>query len=273
MASQTQSIANYAYDHVRSKIMKEDMAFTDSAPQPGDQLPSFDLPTPSGEKVSSSELLSDKPLLLITGSLTCPMTKSSAPLIKRSYQEFGSRVSFVLLHVREAHPGEHRDQPHAETQKVEHARRLQERDHFPFPIAVDTLDGTIHRQLDGKPNSVWLADRDGGIVYRGLWAGDEKGLRQALEAASVGRKPEESESTRRLAPMAMGIGVMQESIRESGSRAQHDLIKAAPPMAAMAWIADQFQALSPKRRGFAAMGALGAGIIGLAAVAARTIRR
>lgn len=273
MAYQTQSMAKYAYDHVHSKVLMEDMAFTDSAPRPGNRLPDFELPTPTGETISSAELRNEKPLLLIIGSLTCPMTKSSAPLMKQLHQEFGSRISFVLLHVREAHPGEHRDQPHSESKKLEHATRLQERDQFAFPIAVDSPEGTIHRQLDGKPNSIWLADQDGSILYRGLWAGDEKGLRQALEAAAEGRKPEESESNRRLVPMAMGIGVMQESIREAGSRAQRDLIKSAPPMAAMAWIADQFRSLSPKGRGFAAMGTLGVGIIGLAAVAVRTIRR
>lgn len=212
-------------------------------------------------------------MLLVTGSLTCPMTKSSMPMLKRLHDEYGDRIPFVLLHVREAHPGEHRDQPHSLNEKMVHARRLQERDNPPFPIAVDSPEGTVHRQLDGKPNSAWLAERDGTIIYRALWAGDEAGLDQAIAAAAQGKRPSYAESTRKLAPMAKGIGVMQESIREAGPRAQRDLLRAAPPMAAMSWIADRFRPLPPKWRGFAAMGTLGLVVAGGAAATVRAFHR
>ncbi len=121
---------------------------------------------------------------------------------------------------------------------MESARELRDRDDLPFTIAVDNPDGSIHRRLDKKPNAAWLTDNEGRIAYRSLWAADESGLRQALEAVSAGQIPEEKESTERLVPMAMGIGEMQATIRRSGPRAQKDLLKAAPPMAMMAWIAD-----------------------------------
>ena len=34
------------------------------------------------------------------------MTASAGPVLKRLYQEFGDRVAFGTLYVREAHPGE-----------------------------------------------------------------------------------------------------------------------------------------------------------------------
>lgn len=273
MATQTQVRSDYSYDHVRSSTMMEDMSFKDDAPNPGDRFPSFELPTAGGRRISSAELLEQSPVLLVTGSLTCPMTKSSAPLLNRLHDEYGDRVQIVLLHVREAHPGERCDQPHSSDAKMEHARRLQQREGFAFPVVVDDPSGTLHQQLDGKPNSAWLADRNGRIVYRALWAGDEAGLRQALEAAARGQRPASVESTRRLVPMAKGIGVMQESLREAGPRAQRDLLKAAPPMAAMAWIADRLRPLSPKWRGFAAMGTLGLVLTGTATAAVRSLRR
>lgn len=264
---------DYSYDHVRSNTLKGDMAFRPSAPKPGDRMPAFALPTTDGKRLSSDELLGEMPMLLVTGSLTCPMTRSSAPMLKELHAEFGDRVRMVLLNVREAHPGEHREQPHSVEAKMEHARELKLREAFPFTVLVDDVSGSVHRSLDKKPNSAWLVDRNGIIVYRALWAGDESGLRQALKAAARGESPAGRESTRKLAPMAEGIGVMQETLREAGPRAQRDLIKAAPPMAALGWIADRFRPLPPRSRGYAAMGVLGLLTVGAGVATVRAIRR
>ena len=273
MSSQTLRTHNYSYDHVQSKTLMSDFAFGSEAPVPGDPFPEFNLPTVDGGELSSEDLKRKGPFLLVPGSSTCPMTKSSNPLLRRLHAEFGDRVSMVLLHVREAHPGEQRKQPHSFEEKMQRAVRLKERDDLPFPVIVDDTEGTLHRKLDGKPNSAWLVSGDGRVIYRALWAGDETGLRQALEAAARGVTPKQPESRRRLAPMAKGIGVMQESIREAGPQAQRDVIKAAPPMAAMAWLADKFQPLSPKWRGFAAMAGLGVLTAGAAAGVTRALRR
>lgn len=273
MVSQTLPTDNYTYDHVRPKTLISDFAFGSEAPAPGEPFPEFNLPTAAGGELSSEDLRRKGPFLLVPGSTTCPMTKSSNPFLKRMHAEFGDKVSIVLLHVREAHPGEQRKQPHSLEEKIQHAVGLKERDNLPFPVVVDDAEGTLHRKLDGKPNSAWLVSGDGTIIYRALWVGDEIGLQQALEAAARGVAPKQSESRRRLAPMAKGIGVMQESIREAGPQAQRDLIKAAPPMAAMAWVADKLQPLSPKWRGFAAMASLGVLIAGAATGVTRTLRR
>ena len=273
MTAQTQSTSNYSYDHVRSQTLMSDFAFSSDAPRPGDGFPHFDLPTTEGGRVSADDLLQNGPFLLVPGSLTCPMTKSSNPMLKQLHARFGAQVNFVQLHVREAHPGEHRDQPHSFEEKKRHASLLKERDDLPFPVAVDDQEGSVHRQLDGKPNSAWLVGRDGTLIYRALWAGDEAGLTQALNAAARDELPPQQESHRRLGPMAKGIGVMQETIREAGPKAQQDLIKAAPPMAAMARIADKFQPLSPKWRGFTAMASLGLLTAGTVAGIARAFRR
>lgn len=189
MATKTAAPREYNYKHVRAETFLEDMSFRREAPSPGDGLPHFELPTTEGTMLSSQALLRKGPLLLVTGSLTCPMTKSSAPMLNRLHSEFGDRVQMALLHVREAHPGENWDQPHTSETKIEHAHRLKERYNFTFPVLVDDPDGSVHLQLDGKPNSAWLANSEGRIVYRALWAGDETGLRQALEAASCGQRP------------------------------------------------------------------------------------
>ncbi len=253
----------YLYDHVTPKVLMEDMAFGEDAPRPGDRLPEFDLPSVDGEHVRSADLVGKRPVLLVTGSYSCPMTASSDPLLKELYEEFRSDIDFVMVHVREAHPGERREQPRSMEEKIEHARALKARDQLPWPIAVDEPDGRLHRALDEKPNAVWLADRNGFIVYRGLWAGDETSLAQALHSVARGELPKRQESVRRVGPMAMGLGKMREMTRESGPRAQRDLWRSAPPMAAVAWLADLYRPLPPKWRTFAALATIGVAIAAL----------
>ncbi|HEV7268005.1 MAG TPA: hypothetical protein VGN83_24335 [Falsiroseomonas sp.] len=271
-ASQTaaQRAGEYLYEHVTPSVFMEDMAFRDGTPGPGGRLPEIDLPTAEGGRFRSRELVErGRPMLLVTGSYTCPMTASSNPMLKRLHARFGDHVEFVLLHAREAHPGERFDQVDEAEQKRQHARALKERDGLPWSVAVDDPSGTVHRVLDGKPNAAWLTDGSGGIVFRSLWAGDERGMTQALEAVANGERPLEAVSNRRMVPMAKGVGMMRESARRAGPRAGADLWRAAPPMALLAWVADLYRPLPPQWRTAAAVATLGVGV----AIAAALISR
>lgn len=201
------------------------------------------------------------------------MTASSDPILKKLHARFGSEIEFVTLYVREAHPGEHYDQARVAEEKREAARALQQRDRLPWTVAVDDPDGSLHRRLDEKPNAAYLADETGTVVFRSLWAGDERGLTQALEAVARGERPREQESTRRLVPMARGVGMMREMTRRAGPRAQQDLWQAAPPMGVMAWLADRYRPLPPVWRTAAAVATMGVGAAVLATFVARTTSR
>ena len=209
----------YAYEHVSSEILSEDMQFGEGAPKPGERLPEFDLPTAGGGQLKTSDL-AGRPILLVTGSFTCPMTASSDPILKEFHAKFGSIIEFITLYVREAHPGEHHDQAGVGEEKRAAARALKSRDQLPWTVAVDDPDGSVHRRLDEKPNAAYLTDWSGTIVFRSLWAGDQRGLARALEAVAKGERPPEEESTRRLVPMARGVGTMREMTRRAGPRAR-----------------------------------------------------
>jgi hypothetical protein len=255
---------DYLYDHVTSKVLGEDLDFGDDAPGPGDRLPDFDLPTATGERVRSADFVGHEPLLLVFGSVTCPMTASSVPSLKRLYTRFGNRIVFLMVYVREAHPGENLPQPRTLEQKLEHARTLMKRDDIPWPIAVDDPEGRLHRAMDSKPNAAFLIDRGGQIVFRALWAGDERALRGALEAVAQGERPPRPESRRRFVPMAKGMGQMREVLHQAGPRAERDIWRAAPPMGVTAWTASLFRPLPPHWRTVAALAsfALACGAVG-----------
>src|SRR5919197_420049 len=105
------------------------------------------------------------------------MTASAVPALKQLYAEFGDRMAFAVLYVREAHPGERYPQPRSFEQKLEHARAFKRREQLPWPVAVDDLEGSLHRALDAKPNAFYLMDADGNVAFRSLWSNDERTVR------------------------------------------------------------------------------------------------
>lgn len=262
----------YLYSHASPRTVIHDMAFGRGVPGPGDRLPEIDLPAAEAPAFRSAELVArGQPMLLVTGSLTCPMTASSNPMLKRLHARFGERVAFVTLAVREAFPGAQYQQADAWEEKRRHARELKQRDALPWTVVVDDPSGTLHRQLDEKPNAVWLTDESGVIVYRGLWAGDEAGLEQALEAVAAGVRPRYAISNRRIGPMAEAIGQLRDIARRTGAGSEAEFWRAAPPMALLGWLADLFRPLPPKWRTASAAATLGVGLAVAATALARAL--
>ncbi len=128
---------------------------------------------------------------------------------------------------------------------------------IPWPVAVDDIDGTLHRALDGKPNAAFLADREGKVVFRAHWARDEGALRRALESVSRGESPAKRESRAMLLPVARAMGHVHRVMRIAGPQAQRDLLLAGTAMALAGMVATALRPLSPDWRGIAASAVLG----------------
>ena len=246
----------YRYDRFTPKLLFRDLRFGSEAPAPGDSLPAYDLPTLNGGSIQIGGRR-ERPLLLVTGSITCPMTASALPAIDALYAEFGNRVDFVLLNVREAHPGAHFPQPPTDEQKLSHARFLRERYHLPFTVAVDTPDGDLHQRLDGKPNAAFLLDTTGEIAFRSHWARDHRLIHDALQSVLAGTAPEKRQSRAMLGPVAMAMGSVDEVMRTAGPGASRDLWLSASPMAIAGLLARLFPFNRTDHRGIAAVAALG----------------
>ena len=248
---------DYRYEHFTTKRLLQDIHFGRSAPRQGDALPEFDLVTTDGHTINKNDFVGDRPLLLILGSITCPMTASSMPTLKRLYARFGERIAFITVNVREAHPGENFPQPGTLEEKLEHARALRDMYQIPWPVAVDDIDGTLHQSLDGKPNAAFLADREGKVVFRAHWARDEGGLGRALESVSRGQYPIKRESRALLLPVARAMGHVHSVMGIAGPQARRDLLLAGTAMALAGMVATVFRPLSPDWRGVAASAFVG----------------
>lgn len=239
------------------------MRFRKSAPKAGDPFPDFRIITTDGNTLSKQNFFNRKPLLLIFGSLTCPMTASTMPVIKRLHEKFGGKVEFVMLNVREAHPGELVPQPDTAEMKLERARELKQLYGINWTVATDDIDGTLHRALDPKPNAAFLMDSLGTVIFRSLWASDESSLALALEKIVQGKHQEKTQSQKMLAPVARAMGHVQEVMQRGGPKAVRDLWIAGFPMALAGRLATLFQPLSRDLRGIVSVSTLGAATLGV----------
>ena len=138
--------------------------------------------------------------------------------------------------VREAHPGANAPQPTAFEEKHEHAERLRDLHDIAYEVAIDDIDGTLHRALSPKPNSAYLLGTDGTILFRAHWANDTKALAQALDAVSGERPLRRTESRGLIRPLWPTVRYIAPTLDRAGRGAWRDMWLAAPPMAAAAFL-------------------------------------
>jgi len=155
-------------------------------PDAGEHYRDAGLKTLDGEAVRLSDFLARKPLVLETGSMTCPMYGKAV----RPMQELAGRypeLEFVVMYVREAHPGERVGPHRTAEEKIAAARASSRRHGERRTVLIDDLDGTAHRLYGAMPNSIFVIDRDGTVVFRSIWnsAGD---MDAVLRAFVQGRK-------------------------------------------------------------------------------------
>jgi hypothetical protein len=261
---------DYQYDHFRRELMYKDLSFH-GGPAPGEPLPDFNLLTTEGDRRLKSEF-HGRPLLLTMGSITCPMTKDSALALGRLHEEFGDRLAFLTLYVREAHPGERYPQPHFFQEKMAHARAYRERDAIPWPVVVDAVEGYFHQALDPKPNALYLVDAEGRVVFRALWSNEYARPRQAIEQLIA--QPAAILGDAEFQPVALmrGVGVMHEVLAEAGPQAERDVLRELPPLFALERLAGTFRTLSPLARFIAAMAVTVGAAAAVGALARRAVR-
>jgi hypothetical protein len=225
---------HYRFDHLTLSLVIKDMRFVSTDPAPGDRVPAFDLPTLDGGRLCSSDL-GGWPVLLIFGSSTCPVTDNAAPGLNELHRRFADRVRFAIVNVREAHPGRAFPQPRTMEAKMAHAAKLRDIHGFAFDVAVDDIDGTLHRAMSPKPNSAYVLAPDGTILFRAQWANDIQALAAALAAVVRGQAPRPAKSGGIVKPTFRMLRNVAPVLDRAGRGAWADMWLAAPPLAMIAF--------------------------------------
>jgi hypothetical protein len=236
---------SYQFDRLSLSILMADMRFKDEDPGPGDFVPETSLTLADGQAVPLFDASSATPTLLVFGSSTCPMTDNAVPGLLNLYSTYRDRVRFLMVNVREAHPGRSAPQPHTDADKTLRARILQDLHSLPFPVAVDDVAGTLHRALGTKPNSAYLISPTGMILFRAHWANDSKAIEAAITSALAGQPIRRPTSGGLLLPMMKMLGDIAPVLDRAGRGAWSDMWRVAPPLAA---VATMLSPLRPRRR-------------------------
>ena len=214
----------YRYQHFSREVMLDATTFRSHV----GTLPQVPLVSTEEQVVFVRDLLCSGPLLIVCASITCPMASAAAAPLRRLYRQHRTRVTFVTLYTREAHPGAHYTQPDTMQQKLEHARAYKERDRIPWLVAVDDLDGTVHRDIDLKPNAAYFLSAEGRIVFRVLWANDVAGLKRGFARLLSDRVSKPGSSETKILPMICGLCFLERVLRAAGRGAPEDFQRTAP---------------------------------------------
>lgn len=243
----------YRFTRLSTSLFIQDLGFSKSDANPGAIVRNVQIERLDGSPTMLDEVMDGRTTLIVFGSVSCPMTFGSADILRRLHADFGEKIKFVMLNVREAHPGENFEQPQSQQDKRVHARVLAGETNGPWETFVDTIDGELHRLLAEKPNAAFLLAPDRKIIFRSLWGSDERGLRDALQSASAGRPLKRMQSSALIAPLGIGLGFFAPILARSGKRAKRELLIAAPPVAMFAALASSLRLLPVSRRGTAAL--------------------
>ncbi len=130
-----------------------------------------------------------RPIVLEMGSVTCPLYQTRRDGMERLARAYPD-VQFLVLYVREAHPGRKVTQHRSEAEKRQRAPGLKDDFRESRTILVDDLAGTAHKIYGEFPNSVFVIGRNEHIGFRSDWndvAAVRKVLRRLAAGQPVGR--------------------------------------------------------------------------------------
>jgi hypothetical protein len=135
-------------------------------------------------------------------------------------------ASFLVIYVREAHPGDIQGAHRSLTEKRSAAHKLAVEEALGRRVLVDSLDGATHRAYGGAWNPVYVVNADGCVVMRQAW-NHPADVAAALHALESDAEVQIAESTDMLRePGGRPLG--QRLIERGGLKALSDFYHTAP---------------------------------------------
>lgn len=172
-----------AYNYSKFEASKYDLD-TFRGPKLGQKAPDVTLETLDGSKQRLLDFKGDF-LVLEMGSITCPLfqgrRKGMTNLVEKNPD-----TKFAILYVREAHPGSLRPKHSCDADKRSNAQALRGEDGEGRDIWLDSYEGAAHTAFGQYPNSVFIINPLGCIVYIADW-NNPRATGKALRALKAGK--------------------------------------------------------------------------------------
>jgi hypothetical protein len=160
--------------------------------QKGDKIPDFNLFTPDGLEFSVNKALSTgKPLVLISGSYTCDISRSNIPDANMLGAKYNQKINIYHVYTVDAHPFD-KFCPYSPNQKMEIpaanirdniqanqpktygerrvlAKKWQEENAIAIPVLVDKPTNDYWMKFGQAPNTAYLITPAGEVFYKQVW--------------------------------------------------------------------------------------------------------
>ena len=217
---------SYTYPAYSFTLEPSELAnWSEQCPRTGEIAPDFCLDDLDGQPVQLTQLRG-KPVVLEFGSYTCPVFSDRVADMERLACEH-PEAEFLVIAVREAHPGEITGPHRTVAQKRRAAHCLAMEQGLHRRVLIDDLHGTVHRAYGGGWNSVYVIDYDGRVAFRRAWNHPGEAA-QALAALAAGTALPSGESIEMAvlpsrAPMGLRL------LERGGQQALLDFYRDAPP--------------------------------------------
>ena len=158
--------------------------------QVGEHVDDLSIYSLEGKGTRLSKLWKNRPVLLVTASLTCPIARGSCPHLQSIIDANDPEVRVVLLYTIEADPqtdaspyspGREWITPENERSNILHrqpktledrlllANAMNDRLKSLAPMFVDGMDNAVWKSLGGGPNMALLIDTSGRVVAKQGW--------------------------------------------------------------------------------------------------------
>jgi len=169
------TIEEYNYQHFNPKDYNFSIF---EGPKAGEKFIDFQALTLDGKLVSLSDYL-DKPIVLETGSITCPMYANTTKTMNQFKKQYPN-IHFLLLYIREAHPGSRTKSLQTIEEKIEHAKLTHKYYNEQRDILIDSIDGVVHKIYGSMPNMTYVIGKNGTVKFRANWT-DINALKVVLD--------------------------------------------------------------------------------------------
>ncbi len=174
--------------------------FESQAPAVGEPAPGIHLTDLAGRPFELEEMVGHQPIVLQLGSHSCPVYRYRRHWMSDLMEDYGDRVTFLLVYTIEAHPagasspyadrewrtwinrvsGIKIDQPdrygarHRQAEISKAALGLTQR------MLVDTMDNAVWQAYGAASSPAFVIDTEGKIAAQQVWI-DPEGIRQVLD--------------------------------------------------------------------------------------------
>lgn len=122
----------------------------------------------SGKTIHLSDL-AGKPVVLYSGSYTCPPFRVAAGMIEGIAAQYRGRVHSFLVYSREAHPfigtREYTRHPATIEDREKAARDLIADSGLTMPVLIDQLDNKVEKVCGSIPSRILVIDSAGKVAY------------------------------------------------------------------------------------------------------------